>query len=88
MARTAQRSSFDGNGGRPSLDFPGGYSSYGPKQEFITTHCPQQNTMIECVTRTLKEQCVRRHRFESQTHALRVIGDWTGSTTGNGRIRR
>ncbi|WP_442682286.1 integrase core domain-containing protein [Stenotrophomonas sp. JC08] len=25
---------------------------------------------------TLKEQCVHRHRFESQTHALRVIGDW------------
>ncbi|MFL8089424.1 integrase core domain-containing protein [Xanthomonas vasicola] len=27
--------------------------------------------------RSLKEQCVHRHRFESQTHALRVIADWT-----------
>ncbi len=26
--------------------------------------------------RTLKEQCLHRHRFESQVHALRVIGDW------------
>ncbi|MEX3583420.1 MAG: integrase core domain-containing protein, partial [Burkholderia sp.] len=46
------------------------------KQEFITPHCPQQNEMVERVIRTLKEQCVHRHRFESQTHALRVIADW------------
>lgn len=26
--------------------------------------------------RTLKEQCVHRHRFESQQHAMRVIADW------------
>ena len=50
--------------------------SYGLKQEFITPHCPQQNGMVERVIRTLKEQCVHRHRFESQVHALRVIGDW------------
>ena len=50
--------------------------SYGLKQEFITPHCPQQNGMVERVIRTLKEQCVHRHRFESQTHALRVIADW------------
>jgi len=48
---------------------------YGLKQEFITPHCPQQNGMVERVIRTLKEQCVHRHRFESQTHALRVIPD-------------
>lgn len=24
----------------------------------------------------LKEQCTHRHRFESQPHANRVIGDW------------
>ena len=52
--------------------------SYGLKQEFITPHCPQQNGMVERVIRTLKEQCVHRHRFESQSHALRVIGDWIG----------
>lgn len=50
--------------------------SYGLKQEFITPHCPQQNGLVERVIRTPKEQCVHRHRFESQTHAMRVIGDW------------
>lgn len=50
--------------------------SYGLQQEFITPHCPQQNGMIERMIRTLKEQCAHRHRFESQQHACRVIGDW------------
>jgi putative transposase len=50
--------------------------SYGLQQEFITPHCPQQNGMVERVIRTLKEQCVHRHRFESLTHASRSIGDW------------
>lgn len=49
---------------------------YGLLQEFITPHCPQQNGMVERVIRTLKEQCAHRHRFESQQHASRVIGDW------------
>lgn len=50
--------------------------SYGLKQEFITPHCPQQNGMVERLIRTLKEQCVHRHRFENQRHAMRVVGDW------------
>jgi len=50
--------------------------SYGLQQEFITPHCPQQNGMIERVIRTLKEQCVHRHRFETQQHAARVIAAW------------
>ncbi|TPG04110.1 transposase [Rhodanobacter glycinis] len=50
--------------------------SYGLRQEFITPHCPQQNGMVERVIRTLKEQCAHRHRFETQQHAMRVIGDW------------
>jgi putative transposase len=50
--------------------------SYGLKQEFITPHCPQQNGMMERLIRSLKEQCVHRHRFESLAHASRVIGDW------------
>ena len=50
--------------------------SYGLEQEFITPHCPQQNGMVERVIRTLKEQCVHRHRFETQQHAMRVIADW------------
>jgi putative transposase len=50
--------------------------SYDLRQEFITPHCPQQNGMIERVIRTLKEQCVHRHRFETQQHPSRVIGEW------------
>jgi putative transposase len=50
--------------------------SYGLRQEFITPHCPQQNGMIERVIRTLKKQRVHRHRFETQQHASRVIGEW------------
>ena len=49
---------------------------YGMKQEFITPHCPQQNGMVERLIRTLKEQCIHRHRFETIQHANRVIGDW------------
>ena len=52
--------------------------SYGLRQEFIIPHCPQQNGMVERVIRTLKEQCVHRHRFESLQNASRVIGDWIG----------
>lgn len=51
---------------------------YGLKQEFITPHCPEQNGMVEPVSRTLKEQCVYRHRFETLQHASRIIGDWIG----------
>lgn len=50
--------------------------SYGLQQEFITPHCPQQNGMVERVIRTLKEQCVHGHRFETLQHASRVISDW------------
>ena len=59
-----------------SRDYTRLVRSYRLKQVFITPHCPQQNGMVERVIRTLKEQCVHRHRFESQTHALRVIADW------------
>ena len=52
--------------------------SYGLNQEFITPHSPEQNGMIERVIRTLKEQCVHRHRFESLQHASRTIADWIG----------
>ncbi|WP_259165324.1 hypothetical protein [Comamonas sp. BIGb0152] len=34
--------------------------------------------MAERVTRTLKQQCVHRHRFESLRNASRVLGDWIG----------
>lgn len=50
--------------------------SYGLRQEFITPYTPQQNGLVERVIRTLKEQCIHRHRFETLQHASRVIGDW------------
>ncbi|MDR6695466.1 integrase core domain-containing protein [Stenotrophomonas sp. 1337] len=59
-----------------SHDYPKLVRSYVVEQEFITPHCPQQNGMSGQVIRTLKGQCVHRHRFESQVHALRVIADW------------
>ena len=49
---------------------------YGLRQEFITPHSPEQNGMVERVIRTLKDQCMHRHRFETLQHASRVIGDW------------
>ena len=49
---------------------------YGLRQEFITPHSPEQNSLVERVIRTLKEQCVHRHRFESLQQASRLIGDW------------
>ncbi|PAT41765.1 transposase [Vandammella animalimorsus] len=59
-----------------SRDYTRLVRSYGLQQEFITPHCPQQNGMVERLIRTLKEQCVHRHRFESQQHAMRVLDDW------------
>jgi len=50
--------------------------TYGLQQEFITPHCPQENGMVERLIRSLKEQCIHRHRFESRQHATRIIGDW------------
>ena len=50
--------------------------SYGLQQEFITPYTPEQNGMVERVIRTIKEQCVHRHRFETLQHASRVLADW------------
>ena len=52
--------------------------SYDLRQKFITPHSPEQNGMVERVIRTLKDQCVHRHRFETLQHASRVIADWIG----------
>ncbi|KGV18529.1 IS3 family transposase [Burkholderia pseudomallei] len=59
-----------------SRDYTALVRSYGLLQAFITPHCPQQNGMVERVIRTLKEQCVHRHRFETLQHASRAIADW------------
>jgi putative transposase len=50
--------------------------SYGLQQEFITPYTPEQNGVVERVIRTLKEQCIHRHRFETLQHATRVVADW------------
>lgn len=50
--------------------------SYCLQQQFITPQCPQQKGMVERMIRTLKAQCVHRHRFESLQHASRVVSDW------------
>lgn len=49
--------------------------SYGLHQEFITPYSPEQNSMVERVFRTLKDQCVHRHKFASLQNANRVIGE-------------
>lgn len=58
-----------------SRSFTALVKSYGLPQEFITPYSPEQNGMVELVTRTLKAQCVRRPRFETLPHASRVIAD-------------
>ena len=61
-----------------SRSYPALVKSYGLQQEFITPYTPEQNGMVERITRTLKDQCVHRLRFESLHHASRAIGDWIG----------
>ena len=46
------------------------------RREFITSLSPRQNGLAERVTRPSKKQCVQRHRFETQEHAMRIIADW------------
>jgi putative transposase len=59
-----------------SRDYTALVRGCGLRQEFITPHCPQQTGMVERVIRTLEEQCVHRHLFETLQHASRVIADW------------
>lgn len=49
---------------------------YGLKQEFIRPHTPQQNGMVERLIRTIKEQCIWMHNFESLSEARSAIGKW------------
>lgn len=50
--------------------------AYGLTQEFITPYTPEQNGVIERFNRSLKEECVWQHRFESIGHANNVIARW------------
>lgn len=49
---------------------------YGLSQEFITPYTPEQNGVVERVIRTLKEECIWLHRFESIEEAERAINRW------------
>jgi len=57
--------------------------SYGLQREFITPFSPKQNGTVERVIRTLKDQCVRRHRFETLQHASRVLVYGSAFTTAS-----
>ena len=46
---------------------------YGLTQEYITPHSPEQNGMIERLSRSLKEECLWHHQFMSWDHAVLVI---------------
>lgn len=49
---------------------------YGLEQEFITPNTPQQEGMVEQLIRTVKEQRVYHHNFETIRNAERVIANW------------
>jgi len=49
---------------------------YRVQQEFITPYTPEQNGMIERFFRSLKEECVWQHTFQTFEEARRIIRDW------------
>jgi putative transposase len=49
---------------------------YRLKQEYITPYTPEQNGMIERFFRSLKEECVWQHNFETFTQASEKVGSW------------
>lgn len=49
---------------------------YRLQQEFITPYTPEQNGIIERFFRSLKEECVWQHTFQTFDEARRVIRDW------------
>ena len=61
---------------------------YRVQQEFITACTPEQNGMIEQFFRSLKEECVWQHTFQTFEEARRIIRDWARGTTRTARIGR
>jgi len=59
-----------------SLRFRQACRDYRLQQEFITPYTPEQNGIIERFFRSLKEECVWQHRFQTFEEARRVIQDW------------
>jgi len=51
---------------------------YGIKQEFIRPHTPQQNGMVERLIRSVKEQCLWLHNFDSLEEARQALKAWFG----------
>ena len=49
---------------------------YRLQQEFITPYPPEQNGIIERFFRSLKEECVWQHTFQTFEEARRVIRNW------------
>jgi putative transposase len=49
---------------------------YRLQQEFITPYTPEQNGIIERFFRSLKEECVWQHVFQTFDDARRIIRDW------------
>ena len=49
---------------------------YRLQQEFITPYTPEQNGIIERFFRSLKEECVWQHTFQTFEEARRTIRDW------------
>lgn len=49
---------------------------YRLSQEFITPYTPEQNGMIERFFRSLKEECIWLHNFETFDEAKRAITAW------------
>ena len=45
-------------------------------QEFITPYTPEQNGIIERFFRSLKEECVWQHTFQTFDEARRIIRNW------------
>ena len=48
--------------------------AYGLTQEFTTPYTPEQNGLVERFVRSLKEECIWQHRYESLGQARAVIG--------------
>lgn len=49
---------------------------YRLQQEFITPYTPEQNGLIERFFRSLKEECVWQHTFQTFEEARRIIRNW------------
>ncbi|WP_302138695.1 integrase core domain-containing protein [Halomonas alkalicola] len=46
------------------------------KGKITTPYTPKQNGLVERFFRSLKEECIWQHRFESLGQARTVIGRW------------